>query len=572
MDGPYRNEIEKLEALYADNPEGRVFTHLAEAYRKAGELERAHEIIEGGLQRHAEYSSAHVVLGRVRLDLGDREGATHAFERVIELDPHNLVALRALGELTRHAGRHEKALRYYRDLLVLDPSDQEAADYVSARRFEPPEAGPPAPRPRGGASGTREWWSPVEPEPVEEAGVPGVGEVDASVGPPEGEVTEGVGSRAAGGSEVAPDADAVDETDPWDRVLATTEGEPPRQQAREPRAGEPMATGSVPEESPPSEAAAQPAVEETASEAVPEPFLEESPSAASAEEAATEPPESPSAGEEALSAVSDSDAGEDSEEVRSSPDTGASVDLDENLDWLWSAEVVTYESLEAEHEVTASPGSGASTEEHDEGPARELFTETMAELYIQQGFHDRAVEVYRELIRQRPDEERLRARLREAEARAEDAAAEAGAVMDEPESPIPSWMRGEGPRRTPPVPDEARVEEVESAWTGGSGAMDEEASLYTWEGEGQAEESSAGGRTIGEYFGSLLGWGGGASPPLEARTEAPSPPLEPRAGPPWAPVESGSSGERGAETGMEPSGDEDEDIEMFRAWLQSLKY
>mgnify|MGYP006202799619 CR=1 FL=1 len=44
-----RDEIAKLEALYANNPEGRVFTHLAEAYRKAGELDRARAILEDGL-------------------------------------------------------------------------------------------------------------------------------------------------------------------------------------------------------------------------------------------------------------------------------------------------------------------------------------------------------------------------------------------------------------------------------------------------------------------------------------------------------------------------------------------
>jgi hypothetical protein len=37
----HREEIAKLEALYAGNPGGRVFVHLADAYRKAGEHERA---------------------------------------------------------------------------------------------------------------------------------------------------------------------------------------------------------------------------------------------------------------------------------------------------------------------------------------------------------------------------------------------------------------------------------------------------------------------------------------------------------------------------------------------------
>src|SRR5687768_1481554 len=99
-----RDEISKLEALYSDNPEGRVFTLLAEAYRKGGELDRAREVLEHGLKKHSEYASAYVVLGRVLLDLQQGEDAVDAFTRVLQLDPENLVALRALGDRARTMG------------------------------------------------------------------------------------------------------------------------------------------------------------------------------------------------------------------------------------------------------------------------------------------------------------------------------------------------------------------------------------------------------------------------------------------------------------------------------------
>ncbi|HEX7050929.1 MAG TPA: tetratricopeptide repeat protein, partial [Longimicrobiales bacterium] len=62
---PPGEEITRLELLHATHPDGRIFTHLAEAYRKAGDLERARETIERGLERHGSYPSAHVVHGRV---------------------------------------------------------------------------------------------------------------------------------------------------------------------------------------------------------------------------------------------------------------------------------------------------------------------------------------------------------------------------------------------------------------------------------------------------------------------------------------------------------------------------
>ena len=48
-------------------------------------------------------------------------------------------------------------------------------------------------------------------------------------------------------------------------------------------------------------------------------------------------------------------------------------------------------------------------------PRAELATETIAELYSRQGFHDRAADVYRELLRQHGDDPILRQRLEEAE-------------------------------------------------------------------------------------------------------------------------------------------------------------
>jgi hypothetical protein len=62
-------------------------------------------------------------------------------------------------------------------------------------------------------------------------------------------------------------------------------------------------------------------------------------------------------------------------------------------------------------EVFEDPEEGASGPE----PAAELATETIAELYSRQGFHEQAAEVYRELLRRRGEDPDLRRRLGEAE-------------------------------------------------------------------------------------------------------------------------------------------------------------
>jgi tetratricopeptide (TPR) repeat protein len=126
----HRDEIAKLEALYASNPGGRVFTHLAEAYRKAGEADRAREILAEGMKKHPDSASAFVVLGRVLTDRGDVEEGFDAFHRALELDTGNLVALRWCGDLAMRIGRVDDALGFYRELMARDPSDDNLRERV----------------------------------------------------------------------------------------------------------------------------------------------------------------------------------------------------------------------------------------------------------------------------------------------------------------------------------------------------------------------------------------------------------------------------------------------------------
>src|SRR5690606_4846834 len=143
-----RDEIAKLEALYAANPEGRVFTHLAEAYRKAGNLERSREILESGLDRHPDSATAYVVLGRVAFDSSGHEGARDAFGRALQLDDGNLVAHRYLGELALAAGDEGGARQHFGELLARNPMDESILARMrelSERAAEGPNRGGDAP-------------------------------------------------------------------------------------------------------------------------------------------------------------------------------------------------------------------------------------------------------------------------------------------------------------------------------------------------------------------------------------------------------------------------------------------
>jgi tetratricopeptide (TPR) repeat protein len=133
-----REELEKLERKHAENPEGRYFVPLANAFRKVGEVDRAMTMLRSGLAKHPDYLSAHIVLGRCLADAGELAEAEAEFRHVLSLDPQNLVALRTLGELATSSGKVDEARQWYRDLLAVDPMNEEARRALDSLQSSPP--------------------------------------------------------------------------------------------------------------------------------------------------------------------------------------------------------------------------------------------------------------------------------------------------------------------------------------------------------------------------------------------------------------------------------------------------
>jgi len=127
----YTSEIEKLERRWLENPKGRNFAPLADAYRKAGELDRAIDLCKSGLERHPDYVSAHIVYGRCLIDMKNDAGAQEAFQKVLALDPENIIALKILGEIAERNNRFDEAVDWLARLLNADPMNGEAAEHLA---------------------------------------------------------------------------------------------------------------------------------------------------------------------------------------------------------------------------------------------------------------------------------------------------------------------------------------------------------------------------------------------------------------------------------------------------------
>jgi tetratricopeptide (TPR) repeat protein len=146
----YTSEIEKLEKRWAENPKGRNFAPLADAYRKAGELDRAIELCTAGLERHPDYVSAHIVFGRCLIDQKNDAGASGVFRKVLALDPENVLALKILAEIAERGGRYDEAAEWLGRLLSADPMNGEAAEHLARAKSKATQAAPtqaPSPEP-----------------------------------------------------------------------------------------------------------------------------------------------------------------------------------------------------------------------------------------------------------------------------------------------------------------------------------------------------------------------------------------------------------------------------------------
>jgi tetratricopeptide (TPR) repeat protein len=154
----YTSEIEKLERRWLENPKGRNFAPLADAYRKAGEVDRAIELCRSGLEMHPDYVSAHIVYGRCLLDQKADPEAEQVFQKVLSLDPENIIALRMLADLADRNNRFDSAVQWLTRLLAADPMNGDAAEALArakgkaslaAKATEPMDAPPGAPRESG---------------------------------------------------------------------------------------------------------------------------------------------------------------------------------------------------------------------------------------------------------------------------------------------------------------------------------------------------------------------------------------------------------------------------------------
>ena len=124
------SEIAKLTGRISKDPKSKLFVPLSEAYKKAGDIEMAIYVLLEGLKSNPEYVTARSSLGKLLLVKGDLAGAQKEFEEVVKAIPDNLMARKKLGDLFILQDRPHDALPHYKIALSLNPGDRELASLI----------------------------------------------------------------------------------------------------------------------------------------------------------------------------------------------------------------------------------------------------------------------------------------------------------------------------------------------------------------------------------------------------------------------------------------------------------
>ena len=373
------SRVDELRHRLERDPGSRLFAQLAEQLRKEGDVEEAIGVARAGLEKHPDYPSARLTLGRALLDSGDAAAARAELETAVRDAPDNILASRLLGEALETLGDLEAAAKQLRATLVIAPGDAQIQSRIQA--IEAQLAKP----------GRRDHTKPMKAVNLKDARA----------------AAEGTGAAEPARPATPPDLGAEDDDKGEGGLPATIRIRMP---------GDPVggARAPMPPVPPATEAgaghgeAARPQLEAQEVETtVPPASGPPEPAPGAGDRGSPEPP--PAADESARGSTA------------SAPPVGAPKGGE--------ARSTSPPVAPASRETTRAPippepavpsttpdERAAGDSEKGETGSKPLSSATLAELYLQQGLLERAIEVYRELLEAEPDNDGARARLAELEA------------------------------------------------------------------------------------------------------------------------------------------------------------
>jgi len=414
------SEIQKLKDRISKDPKSKLFVPLAEEYKKVGDMEMAITVLSEGLNNNPGYLTAKSLLGRLLLEKGDLAGAQKELSEVVKAIPDNLMAQRKLGDIYAHQSNLTDALKHYKMAQSLNPKDEDIASLISHIESGRDISQKIPPLATGTVQKPIVKTEPASVSPSVVAAVaaavaaPVAAAVSAPVTPPD-PIPADVPIPTQELPAAAPDAlsDSA--------VLRTLVDSPADVEEAEevfivePLESEIIAEAPVAEPLVPAAAEANPELSESTTlvEQAHDPDLDQEPSATGFDFLSETDTES----------VLSSDSGSSHEET-------AAAESPFDAMGGFEVEPQTFSPAEAASPPMAEPVGNDSVEETPKD-ADDFSTDTLAELYISQGFFEKAIDIYERMLSENPHSQGLKEKLKRVRSSLAEQSAASAAPPDE---------------------------------------------------------------------------------------------------------------------------------------------
>lgn len=130
------NTIQQLEDRLRGNPKSLLFARLADLYLRKGRIDEAIDLCIEGVKNNPSYVTGNFILGKAYIAKGDHEKAEAEFKKVLSHDQQYLAAHKHLGDMMAKMGWENSAAMHYKDILRIDPLDEEARQMLETFSLE----------------------------------------------------------------------------------------------------------------------------------------------------------------------------------------------------------------------------------------------------------------------------------------------------------------------------------------------------------------------------------------------------------------------------------------------------
>jgi tetratricopeptide (TPR) repeat protein len=376
-------KVAKLEKAYSQNPDAPLFARLADLYLHRGMVYRALSLCEEGCERFPDYTTGHMILSKCYEAQDKMEEARMTLARALRLDPVNPGGFVRLSRIYQELGTPALALESLRQAARLDPFNEDLSEQVEELLGEEAEEMEQA---------------DVQEPPVTAEEVAAASEgrpAEAMVAEPESYETASSALDAGLEELESPPDEDFDQTQPLPEREEQKAEQPQAEQPQEASQTEPDdgLTADRLEESEAADYSAPDDVSFSEEEKRGEPLPDQ-------EDQAEQPP---GPEETPVAAPEEESLAEHQRQERTSP-SGLPLRNDAEL-------INLFQEIETQQRQNPSPAMSPSSDSPLEELDGQIATETLAEIYSSQGLVQRAIETYKQILEQQPENEEIRHKL-----------------------------------------------------------------------------------------------------------------------------------------------------------------